>query len=113
MGKLRFMEGGRVGFWCPGCKEGHQVRVQGEGRPMWGYNGNPESPTFTPSVLVNSAQIERDEKGEWTGEWIYGADGKPLPMVCHTYVTDGQIQFLSDCTHELAGRTVPLPDFPD
>ena len=28
--------------------------------------------------------------------------------VCHSFVTDGNIQFLSDCTHSLAGQTVPL-----
>ena len=32
--------------------------------------------------------------------------------VCHTFVTDGRIQFLSDCTHALAGQTVDLPDIP-
>ena len=25
-----------------------------------------------------------------------------------SYVKDGSIQFLADCTHALAGRTVPL-----
>ena len=29
---------------------------------------------------------------------------------CHSFVTDGRIQFLSDCTHALAGQTVDLPD---
>ena len=28
----------------------------------------------------------------------------------HSYVTDGRIQYLSDCTHPLAGQTVDLPD---
>jgi hypothetical protein len=28
---------------------------------------------------------------------------------CHSFVVDGQIQFLGDCTHKLAGQTVPLP----
>ena len=28
--------------------------------------------------------------------------------VCHSFVTDGKIQFLGDCTHELAGQTVEL-----
>jgi hypothetical protein len=30
---------------------------------------------------------------------------------CHSLVTDGNIQFLDDCTHELKGKTVPLEDF--
>ena len=33
-------------------------------------------------------------------------------MACHTFVTDGRIQFLGDCTHALAGQTVDLPDWP-
>lgn len=31
--------------------------------------------------------------------------------VCHSFVRDGQIQYLGDCTHEYAGKTVDLPDF--
>jgi hypothetical protein len=26
--------------------------------------------------------------------------------VCHVFVKAGEIQYLSDCTHELAGKTV-------
>jgi hypothetical protein len=38
---------------------------------------------------------------------------EPIPTVCHSYVTDGKIRFLDDCTHELAGKTVELEDVPD
>ena len=96
--KLRSAAGGRVMFWCPGCDGAHQVGIgEGEG-PRWGYNGNPDAPTFTPSVLVR--YNGRDA----------GIDGAP-PAVCHSFVTDGRIQFLGDCTHALAGQTVELPDF--
>ncbi len=107
-GVLRTLDGGRVGFMCPGCREMHQVRVEGDGRPRWGFNGDYERPTFTPSVLVTGHQTEKDEAGRWTGEWVRGPDGKPLPLVCHSFVTDGQISFLGDCTHELRGQVVPL-----
>jgi len=30
--------------------------------------------------------------------------------ICHSFITDGKIQFLSDCTHHLAGQTVDLND---
>lgn len=87
-------------FWCPGCACSHRLRV-GEGdRPRWSYNGNPEKPTFTPSVLVT-----------YNGDDA-GVDGAP-PAVCHSYVTDGRVQFLGDCTHALAGQTVDLPEFPE
>lgn len=97
--KLRSLQGGLVMFWCPGCNCAHQVGV-GEGPgPRWGYNGNPATPTFTPSVLVTYNGTDA------------GRDGAP-PAICHTFVTDGRIQFLGDCTHDLAGQTVEIPDWP-
>ena len=110
LGVLRKLEGGRVAFRCPGCNELHTIRVEGDGRPLWGFNGDYDRPTFTPSVLVTGSQCVIDEKGEWTGEWVLGPDGKPLPLVCHSFVREGQIEFLGDCTHALAGQTVPLRD---
>lgn len=96
--KLRAVEGGGLMFWCPGCDGAHMVRV-GEGSgPRWGYNGNPDAPTFTPSVLVTYNGPDA------------GQGGAP-PAICHSFVTDGRIQFLSDCSHALAGQTVDLPDF--
>ena len=35
-----------------------------------------------------------------------------VPKVCHTFVTDGRIQYLGDCTHALAGQTVDMIDWP-
>lgn len=32
-------------------------------------------------------------------------------MLCHSFVTDGKIQFLNDCFHSLKGQTVDLPDW--
>ncbi|WP_164828247.1 hypothetical protein [Sinorhizobium medicae] len=61
-----------------------------------GYNGNPDVPTFTPSVLVTNNGPDA------------GKDGPP-PAICHSFVTDGRIQFLADCTHALAGQTVDMP----
>ncbi len=96
--KLRSLEGGRVMFWCPGCDGAHQVSV-GEGTgPRWGYNGNEDAPTFTPSINVTYNGPDA------------GLDGA-LPAVCHSFVTDGRIRFLNDCTHSLAGQTVEIPDF--
>ena len=88
-------------FCCPGCRdyfagkarglpamERHQVVVRGAG--AWGYNGNPEAPTFTPSVLMS------------TWYWDEVTQAK-IPYVCHSFVTDGRINFLGDCTHALRG----------
>lgn len=97
IGVLRTLEGGRVGFHCPGCQSLHVVNVAPGG---WGFNGNHERPTFTPSVLV---RYNGPDAGTDRGD----GDRAP-PAVCHSFVTDGQIQFLGDCTHALAGQTVPL-----
>lgn len=89
---LKQYPGGYASFWCPGCDEPHNVRVGGDG--AWGYNGNDQSPTLTPSVLVTGGRSREF-------------------MRCHSFVKDGQIQFLSDCSHALAGQTVPIPRWPD
>lgn len=80
-----------------------RVRTPGGQRPSWTWNGDPESPTFEPSILVSYNGSDAGQTDE---------DGfKAPPAVCHSFVTDGQIRFLGDCTHALAGRTVPLPPF--
>lgn len=111
---LRSVEGGRVAFWCPGCDGPHALRVEGDERPRWGYNGNADAPTFTPSILcaghewtppVTSANLEQWKANPWKQEKV--------DTVCHSFVTDGRIQFLGDCTHALAGQTVDLPEWPE
>jgi hypothetical protein len=72
---------------------------QGGSVPRWTYNGNPDAPTFSPSILVTYSGVD-------TGE-----DGCP-PERCHSFVRDGMIQFLGDCTHDLKNQTVPIPDWP-
>ena len=106
--KLRSLEGGRVMFHCPGCKTAHQVRVNPAFGSVWEYNGNPDAPSFTPSILVQGTQ--RPSKEEYR-RIMSGEAVKLPPLVCHSYVTDGHIQFLGDCTHALAGQTVDLPDW--
>lgn len=114
---LRSIGGGGLAFWCQGCREAHVVWV-GEGPgPRWSWNGDAEKPVFGPSVLVRGMQTVRDERGRWTGEWVRDANGEPLPRVCHTFVgcngaEPGQIVFLGDCTHALAGQTLPLGELP-
>jgi hypothetical protein len=109
--KLRNAEGGRLVFWCPGCEEAHGVTGG------WTWNGDAERPTFTPSVLVLSGHFAPGHQQPPAPCWCsYNAEhpGNPAPFRCyrcHSFVTDGQIQFLSDCTHALAGQTVPLPDW--
>lgn len=96
-------------FWCPGCDGAHQVGVGTGDGPRWGYNGNPEKPTFSPSVLVRCTVPLTDEQH---AAWMVGGElPTPVPFVCHSFVREGRIEFLGDCTHALAGQTVDLPDF--
>jgi len=69
---------------CTGCGCAHAFDSR------WTFNGDFEKPTFTPSMLVN--------KDEPNGR-------------CHSFVTDGKIQYLSDCFHQYAGKTLELEDW--
>lgn len=89
-----------VHFWCPGCDDAHQIAVG-----TWSWNGDLDRPTFSPSVLVKGFGYSREPE-------VGGPPVAPGPKVCHSFVTDGRIQFLGDCTHTLAGQTVDLPEWP-
>jgi hypothetical protein len=116
--KIGAMSDDQVAFDCPGCGEVHVLPVgpsgDGQQRPIWGFNGDFARPTFTPSVLAtNGHHMQGHTKPDcWCN--YESRTGKPAPFkcgVCHSFVIDGQIQFLGDCTHALAGQTVPLPDW--
>lgn len=113
--KLRNLEGSLIAFWCPGCEESHAVRVDSSGTG-WGWNQNVDLPTFTPSVLVRSGHYAPD-RGQPDICWCtYNAEHTedPAPFACHqchSFVTDGKINFLTDSTHKLSGQTVDLPDW--
>jgi hypothetical protein len=70
-----------------------------ETSPHWSFNGDLAKPVFGPSIL---SRYDTPEKKH----------------VCHSFVgcngaAPGQIIFLGDCTHALAGQTVELPDLGD
>ena len=79
-------------FHCPACGHAHGVFTSGNEKqvPIWKWNGDEEKPTFSPSInCIN----------------------KQLNTKCHSFVENGNIRFLSDCTHNMKGTTVELPDF--
>jgi hypothetical protein len=88
-------------YWCPGCDTLHAVAINpgknGNGAG-WTFTGTLEKPTYTPSELTT---------------WTYGEGETKKEHRCHTFITDGVIDFLSDCTHELRGKVpmIPLPDW--
>lgn len=117
MSKISVGPEGYTTFWCPGCQEKHALRVRVEGgrRPSWEWNGSVDAPTFTPSVLVRVGHFaEGWTQGDkcwctWAAEHP-GEEPSFECSQCHSYVTNGSIQFLADCSHSLAGQTVPLPE---
>lgn len=94
----------RWGFDCPGCGMPHEVRVGVPDRPCWTFNFDVDRPTFSPSILVTypANPNAAEEFKEWR-----------RTRICHSYVRNGRIEFLSDCTHALAGKTVDLPELAD
>lgn len=92
-------------FWCGGCQTHHAVTV-----PRWSWNGDLEKPTFRPSVLVRGTVPLSDAEAAAV---MAGEPFQPQDFTCHSYVTDGRIEYLSDSTHRLAGTTVDLPPISD
>ena len=80
-------------FDCPGCKCSHYINTNPINGAVWEFNFDMEKPTVSPSILVNSGSFD-----------------KRMPQ-CHSFIHEGKIQYLNNCTHELAGQTIELPDF--
>lgn len=102
-------------FECPGCDMLHGISHGPGNGPRWGWNGNVDKPTLTPSVLVRYHRYTPPADTLEMADKIRSGEVKQtrIEVVCHSFVTDGRIQFLSDCTHKLAGQTVDLPDWED
>lgn len=80
------IDGPRHEWWCPVCDCLHHAILGITART---FNGDTERPTFTPDLCHLPEQ----------------ADKAP---VCVVTITDGQITYLPQCTHALAGQTVPM-----
>lgn len=82
--------------WLPdgeASESPHQV-----GAHHWSFNGDFENPVFGPSLNT----------------WWGGEHDIPLHR-CHSFIgcngaAPGQIIYLGDCTHAMAGQVVSLPD---
>jgi Family of unknown function (DUF6527) len=68
--------------FCPGCKTAHPFDLN-----RWSFDGNIEAPTFSPSLICGT----QNESAR-----------------CHSFVKNGCWEFLSDCFHDLKGKTVPM-----
>jgi len=76
-------------FHCPGCNAPHEIIVRG-GAFTYQWNGKRDSPTVTPSVIAT-------EEG---------------PR-CHAFISDGKMQFLADCDHEMRCQRIEIPEWPE
>lgn len=92
--KLRWIDETLVEYWCPGCGREHTINLdldlKAQGVPTWALTGPDEAFTLQPSVNCTP----------------------PEGPVCHSWVRDGRIEFLGDCTHALKGQTVDVPAWP-
>lgn len=86
MSKFHETKNNNLAFHCLGCDMVHVVDSR------WKFNNDFEKPTIHPSLLVRYT---------YRGEC----------HVCHSFIEDGMMQYLSDCTHQLSGETVEIPDF--
>ena len=113
MSKIDKTTDGSYIFFCPACKGGHYFDSR------WTFDGNFDSPTFTPSLRLGPYwrmppgwdydKAQRNSDGSLT----HGPEGRLVGAVewqCHLNITAGMIIFHPDCTHELAGKTLPLED---
>lgn len=80
-------QGDVVIFFCPGCQAEHAFRIKGPA-PVWTWKGSVDRPTLKPSLLYQAVPGVRPR--------------------CHCLVKDGRIEFLRDCEHSLAGKTVSM-----
>lgn len=103
-------ESGRLYHWCPACLTLHPLPSD---TGKWTFDGNFEKPTFSPSFKHSGMQTVTDVQGRWTGEWVLDANGNGVPFICHYILTAGVLNFCGDCTHAMAGQSVPLPPVPE
>lgn len=106
-------------FWCPACQFGHGVwttHPNGITGAKWKFNGNVESPTIEPSVLVQSTVFSAKGKADYDAWYAAGCPdrkGQPfdsIPVRCHSVITNGVIHYCGDCSHAMAGKSVQMED---
>jgi hypothetical protein len=105
------------------CGHHHYICISNVGleahRAVWSFNNNFINPTFIPSInetcgdlIPEFAAIDAKAKEhnnatpeiykEWRDQM------RKCAYRCHFIVTDGKIYYCSDCTHELANKTLEI-----
>ena len=77
-------------FQCPGCDQEHGIWTSAPNRlkAKWKFDGDMNKPTIRPSLHIKIGK----------------------KTICHSIITKGMIQYLSDCMHNMAGKTIELPE---
>ncbi len=115
MSKIKREGDCRLMFKCPGCTGWHSIRHNAPSGVNWEFNEDYDKPTISPSILVTGTELTDKGRSDLASWQIAGYPKtdcafETTPTICHSYITDGKIQFLSDCTHGLSGLTVDLPE---
>ena len=105
MAKIKDYGKGQFAFKCPGCGCEHIYFVNSKNHSLsWGFNGDMNKPTFTPSLLNRWGKyVDPNFKED--------PDFPNASGICHLFVTEGKIIYCGDCTHELAGKTVDMKEY--
>jgi len=74
---------------CVGCGYEHAFSLKSEGGNH-DFNMDLDCPTVSPSLLQNFTP----------------------GRTCHSFIVGGKIQYLGDCFHDYAGKTIELPLYP-
>jgi hypothetical protein len=108
--------------FCKACGCGHLFNTApgpngvGGSKPVWTFDGNMDAPTFSPSMLCRTTRFTARGEADHAA-WLDAGCPPPAPrfesepLVCHSFVRAGTMEYLPDCSHELASQTVDLPDF--
>lgn len=80
-------------FICPGCNHEHAFNEK-----TWTWNRDYNKPTLWPSYLMYGSRFDKNKNS--------------VPFVCHSYIKEGKIEYLDDCTHHLRNQIIELPDYP-
>lgn len=114
MARMRKIDAEHYRFECPGCKDWHIIST------AWQVSEDMDKPTVQPSILVRNGHFA-PHRAEGSGCWCtFYKEHPPEPgekvfkcALCHSFIRNGMIQFLDDCSHELKGQTVELPEMHD
>lgn len=116
----------RLLFHCPGCRMVHGPSVGPKSidpGPRWTWNGSYDKPVFSPSLIVRwdtLSEASRARNNAHRAAHGVNLSSAELPYdvhhICHSFIgcngaAPGQIIFLHDCTHAMAGKVVDLVPF--